>query len=246
MRINKMLKIDLHLHTIMSGDSHNTIFEYINRAKELKMKVIGISDHGPDLENSKVHRYYLGNLERIPKKIYGIRILNGVDANIINIKGDIDLLDKTIKKLDYVIANVHKGAGFDINNSKNNTKALVNAIRSKKMNIISHPFHTYEVPTDIKIIFEEACKNNILLEVDLAYLKKRFIQKNTIPNLKCMIDIVKKYKKKVIVNSDSHNIWELGDDSVLTKELKKKIGLTDDLIINNYPKELEKFLGVKF
>jgi putative hydrolase len=241
-----MLKIDLHLHTIMSGDSHNTILEYINQAKKLKMKVIGISDHGPNLDNSLVHRYYLGNLERIPEKVEGVRILKGVEANIINTKGGLDISDKTVGKLDYVIANIHYGTVYDVNASKKNTKSLVNAIKSGKIDIISHPFYTKEVSTDIKVIFEEACKNDVLLELDLAYLKKRFIQQNTISNLKLMISIVEKYKKKVILNTDSHNIWELGDDSVLTKELKRKIGLTDDMIINNYPKELEKFLGVKF
>ena len=241
-----MLKIDLHLHTLMSGDSHNTVYEYIQRAKELKMKAIGVSEHGPNLENSKVHRYYLWNLERIPEKVDGVRILKGVEANIISTKGRLDVPDKTLKKLDYIIANIHKGAGYNVNDTKKNTKSLVNAIRSGKIDIISHPFHTKEVPADIKIIFEEACKNNVLLEIDLAYLKERFIQKNTIPNLRIMIGIVKKYNKKVIINSDAHNIWELADDSALTKKLRKEIGLTDDLIINNYPKELEKFLGVKF
>jgi putative hydrolase len=41
-----MLKIDLHIHTIASGHAQNTILEFINQAKDLKMEVIGISDYG--------------------------------------------------------------------------------------------------------------------------------------------------------------------------------------------------------
>lgn len=241
-----MLKIDLHLHTIISGDSHNTIFEYINQAKKLKMKVIGFSEHGPSLFMSQNNRIYLGNLRRIPERIYSVRILRGVEANIINTKGELDIPDKTLDKLDYVIANIHRGSAYKANSIRNNTNALVNAIKSGKITIISHPFVTKGYPIDLKVVCEEACKNEVLLEVDIAYIIKRKITSETIPNLKMMIDIVKKFGKKVIVNSDSHNIWELGDDSVLTENLKKEIGLTDKMIINNYPKELEKFLGVKF
>ena len=45
------------------------------------------------------------------------------------------------------------------------------------------------------------------------------------------------------VNTDAHNIWELADDRPL-KKIKKKIGLTDKMIINNYPKELLKQLNI--
>jgi histidinol phosphatase-like PHP family hydrolase len=83
-----------------------------------------------------------------------------------------------------------------------------------------------------------------LSEVNLHYISDGEIEENIIENLKILVQTVKKYNRKVIVNSDAHNIWELGDDSAL-KKIKKKIGLTDNLIINNYPKELLKLLKIK-
>lgn len=103
-----MLKIDLHIHTVASGHAHNTILEYINQVNKLKMKAIGISDHGPSDTESVVSRIYFLTIGRIPKKVDGVRILKGVEANIINVKGDIDVDDKVIERLDYVMANFHK------------------------------------------------------------------------------------------------------------------------------------------
>jgi histidinol phosphatase-like PHP family hydrolase len=60
-------------------------------------------------------------------------------------------------------------------------------------------------------------------------------------NLRAMIDVVKKNNKKIILGSDAHNIWELADDSVL-KDIKKETGLTDKLIINNFPSEIFKII----
>lgn len=238
-----MLKIDLHIHTIASGHAQNTILEYINRAKELKMKIIGFSEHGPAVPGS-VSETYFKCLDRLPRYVNGVMILRGAEANILDRKGGLDISDKTIEnKLDYVIVQFHKNTGWNGVGIKANTAALVKAIRSGKINIISHPYLHHDFPLDIKKVSDEACKNNVLPEVNLHYLTYDKVKDTIMTDLKTMIGIVRKNKKKIIVNSDAHNIWELGDDSAL-KKIKKKIGLTDNLIINNYPKELLRKLKI--
>lgn len=238
-----MLKIDLHIHTIASGHAHCTILEYIQQAKKLKMKAIGITEHGPGYAETIVSYTYFRELGRIPKVIDGVKILKGVETNIINTKGELDLDDETLKRLDYVMANIHSDTPYKNKGYKINTQAIINAIKSRKINILTHPFAEKGFPSDIKKVSEEACKNNVLLEIDVAYLSKRRLNETTVSNLKIMLDAVKKYKKKIIIGTDSHNIWELGDISNLDK-IKKEIGLVDNLIINNYPKELFKLLKI--
>jgi len=237
-----MLKIDLHLHTIASLHAFNTLCEYIEQAKKNKMKVIGISDHGPATESSLTDNIYFRTLDRIPKKVSGIRILRGAEANIIGPDGEIDLSEKALAKLDYVIANFHLRSGYEDKGKKKNTQAMIKAIESGKINIISHP-HVIDTPIDHKKIYETACKNSALLEINLSYLAARRINKETLFGIKEIVDTAKRFKCKVIVNSDSHCIWELGDDSNL-KKYKKELGLTDSMIINNYPKELFKLLKI--
>lgn len=239
-----MLKIDLHIHTIASGHAYNTIFEYINRAKELKMKIIGFSEHGPSVEGSVCETYFKC-LNRLPRYVDGIMILRGAEANIVDRKGTLDISDKTIeKKLDYVIAHFHKETGWKNQGIKVNTATLVKTIKSGKINIIAHPYLHHVFPLDIKKISEEACRNNVLLEINFHYLSDGKIKDTILSDLKIMVETVKRYKKKILLSSDAHNIWELADDSAL-KKIKKKIGLTDSLIINNYPKELLKLLKIK-
>jgi len=239
-----MLKIDLHIHTLASLHAQSTIFEYINRAKELGMEVIGISEHGPDLESSHADHNYFNTICRIPHWINGIRLLRGVEANIIDKEGNIDVTDRMLNDLDYIMAGFHFKAGYEDSGKAGNTEAMIKVIKSGKVDILTHTFVTQFFDIDMKKVAEAACKNMVLLEINLSYIRKRKLRADTIENLKIIIRTVKKYKQKVIVNSDSHNIWELGDDSSL-QPIKKKIGLTDNLIINNYPKELFKILKVK-
>ena len=237
------MKIDLHIHTVASGHAHNTILEYMNQAKKLKMKAIGISDHGPNVADAIISELYFRTLRQIPRKIGGLLIFKGIEANIINENGDIDISDGTIESLDYVMANFHKNTDYQDRGKKLNTEVILKTIKSGKVNIISHPFLTKFFNIDIKRMSEEACKNNVLLELNLYYLSKSKNNPDIIPNIKIMVDVVKQYKKKFIIGSDAHNIWELADDSSL-KAIKKQIGLTDNLIINNYPQELFKLLKI--
>jgi len=242
-----MLKIDLHLHTIASGHAHNTILEYINQAKKLKMKMIGFADHGPSLRGVSVDEWYFQLQKRIPKIINGIRILKSIETNIINEKGGLDISDKVITEyLDYVIANFHDGSAYNDLGQKRNTEVMIKAIKSGKIDIISHPFAIKEIKIDIEKVSKAACLNNVLLEVNTSYLTARQIEKHpgNLLGLGKIIKTAKKYNKKVIIGSDAHNIWDMADDSNL-KKIMKEIGLTDKMIINNYPKELMKMLKIK-
>jgi putative hydrolase len=239
-----MLKIDLHLHTVASGHAQCTLVEYIKQAKKLNMEVIGISDHGPDNKETLTTEVYFRTLNRLPEVIDGIRVLQGIEANIINEMGEIDASNELVGRLDFIMAGFHENAGYIDQGKEGNTDTLVKLIKSGKVDIITHPFNTRAYDVDMNKISEEACRNDVLSEVNLSYIKGKKVQPFTIPNLKTIIEVVKKNKKKVILGSDSHNIWELGDDSSLDS-IKKEIGLTDDLIINNYPKELFKSLNIK-
>ena len=240
-----MLKIDLHIHTVASGHAHSTIAEYINRAKELKMKIIGISDHGPSLDCTLADVVYFKQAFRIPKIIDGIRVLKGVEANIINEKGDIDLPDTVLEKLDYVLAAFHFITPYKDAGEEKNTKAMINAIRSGKINILSHPFvNNNKFCYNLEKIAETACEHNVLLEVNTSYIKEHRLTDQLVENIKLMLKVVREHNKKVIVNSDSHNIWELGDDTPL-KKIQSRLRLEKELIINNYPGELLKLLKIK-
>jgi putative hydrolase len=238
-----MLKVDLHIHTIYSGHALNTMLECINRAKELKMEVVGFSDHGPSQSGCLVNESYLNTLHRMPRTVNGMRILHGIEANIINKNGSLDIPDEIITgKLDYVMAAIHPGNDYKDLGIKGNTEATIKTIKSGKVNILTHPYLCL-LSICTEEVYESACLHNVLLEVNISSLQKKFFNEKRVSDIKKMVQIVKKHNKKVIVGSDAHNIWEMGDDSNL-KKIQKEIGLTDEMIINNYPQELMQLLRI--
>lgn len=237
-----MSNIDLHNHTIASGHAANTIDELCIQARERGIKYLGITDHGPSMEGAP-HEGYFWLAKRIPKEINGIRVLFGVEANIVDEKGNLDLNDQTLAFQDIVIAGIHAKTPYEqnVNNTCcNNTKAIINAIEKKKCNILAHPIvELFDV--EIKEITECSIANNVLLELNCQVFEK--INECILEKYIEMIEIIKRMNARLIISSDTHYKHQLGDFQPVLK-YRKILGLDDSLIINSYPDELKRY-GVK-
>ena len=53
--------IDMHTHTVASGHAYSTIHENVQFAKKHGIKILGMSDHGPDMLGGP-QLYFFNNL----------------------------------------------------------------------------------------------------------------------------------------------------------------------------------------
>ena len=82
---------DIHTHSIASG--HGTICTISDMAKAASkkgLKLLGITDHGPGTLAAGTSSYFR-SLTYAPKKRFGIELLFGVELNILDIDGHLDL-----------------------------------------------------------------------------------------------------------------------------------------------------------
>lgn len=234
-----MYKLDLHIHTIASGHAANTFDELCTYASQKKMKCIGITDHGPSMEGAS-HDGYFWLAKRLPKKIGDLNVLFGIEANINDTHGTIDLSDELLEFQDIVIAGLHKRTPYIKqveNNCVNNTKAIIAAIESGKCNIISHPIVEY-FDVDIKEITECAISNDVLLELNGQIFEQ--MNQKLLEQYCYMVEIVSKYHGMVILGSDTHYKNQLGDFSTILK-YSQILGLNDSIIMNQNIEELRRF-----
>jgi putative hydrolase len=76
------INADLHTHTVASGHAYSTVDEMARGAFNKGIKLIGITDHGPKLPGGP-NVYHFGNFSIVPDELYGVRIVKGVEANIL-------------------------------------------------------------------------------------------------------------------------------------------------------------------
>lgn len=234
-----MYNLDFHIHTIASGHAANTFDELCTYATEINMKYIAITDHGPSMDGAP-HDGYFWMSKRLPKKIGDLNVLFGIEANINDANGTIDLSDELLEQQDIVIAGLHKRTPYVNmveNNQINNTKAIISAIESGKCNIISHPIVEY-FNVYMKEITECAISNDVLLELNCQIFER--MNDYLLDEYCKMVEIVSKHHGMVIMGSDTHYKNQLGDFSPILK-YKQRLGLNDSILINQNVEELGRF-----
>ena len=81
--MNHPFVLDIHTHTIASGHAYGTIREMAQAASGRLLSLLGVSEHAPGIPGT-VDPIYFTNLSVIPKTLYGVTILHGCEANILN------------------------------------------------------------------------------------------------------------------------------------------------------------------
>jgi putative hydrolase len=229
---------DLHLHTVSSGHAYNTIYEYAEYAKELGLKLIAMTDHGPSMGGAP-HLYHFANMHCLPSHIKGVRVLKGIEANIINEAGDLDLPEEFLKEMEIVLASFHIYLGYEGSDPKKNTEALIRVLKNPKVNILAHPDNP-QFPVDLEAVVEACKKCGVLPEVNNSSFTGVIRKGSHDPCLK-MLRYVKKIGWKVAFGSDAHCLQHLGEFSEAEK-VTKEAGLGPDDIVNTSMKMIEKYV----
>ena len=233
--------IDLHTHALSSGHAYSTILEIAREASNKGMKYIAITDHGPSMRGAP-NILHIGNLRVIPNTIYGVEVLIGVEANILNEEGELDVPEKVLKNLDIVLAGFHEGP-IKLANVESNTKTILNVMDNKYVDIIVH-LGNPKFPVDKEKVVLKAKETNTLIEINnSSFLTSRVGSEDNCHEIALLC---KKHHVPIIVNSDSHFALDVGNLDMAIK-LLKDIDMPEELIINltverfeNYMKAMDK------
>ncbi len=214
------IKADYHIHSTYSKNKHgkSSIEEIAQRAHEIGLEEIAITDHGPGHYLFGIKRKLISEAKNVVvetrKKYPDLKILFGVEANILDYKGRTDIDSEILKHCDIILCGFHLAALFSSagdfwnfivknhfakNNKKlyhemveKNTQAVINAMKNYKIDILTHPGD--KIPVNIDKIAEAAEKTNTMLEINNSHghLNKEELIRAS------------KYKVEFVISSDSH------------------------------------------
>lgn len=233
------LLLDTHCHTISSGHAYSTIKEIAEAAADSGLKLIAMTDHGPAMPGGP-SLFHIGNMRVIPEYIKGVRVLKGVEANIMDFDGGLDIPEKYLKKLDIVIASLHEVC-IDPGTVEENTRALIGAMSNPYVDIIAHPGNPY-YPIDIDRLLQCAMDTETLIEIN----NSSFLGSRKGSDENCRI-IAKKAKDMGVVlaaGSDCHICYDVGKFNKI-EEIFNELEMPEELVINTDPQKLIDYLNKK-
>lgn len=241
-----MIKIiaDYHTHTIYSHGK-GTILDNVSEARYKGLKEIAITDHGFKHFAFGVKRRKLEKMRQeiddINKRFEDIKVLLGIECNIISKDGAIDIDDASLKYLDILALGYHmmvipdgvidyhhiyvKNYLYRLKKVKNyriiqdNTDTMIKAINNYKIDFITHP--GARIPMDINKLAIGASKVGTALEI------------NANSNVMTVEEIKNAASSgvKFVINSDAHTPTDVGNFKS-GPNLAKEAGLTKEQILN--------------
>lgn len=221
-------KLDSHAHTLASGHAYNTIMEMAKAAADQKLELLAITDHAMAMPGT-CHSFYFMNLRSLPRSMYGIEVLFGSEVNIMDYDGKLDMNQGLLEQMDVVVASMHTPC-LKPGTMKEVTEGYLKVIENPFVNIIGHPDDA-RYPVDFEMIVPAAKEHHVLLELNNSSLKPDSSRKDPLPNDIRMLELCKKYHAQIIVDSDAHNVWEVGDHDY-AYELLKAMDFPAELVVN--------------
>lgn len=230
-----LLTGDYHTHTPYSHGK-NTVDENTRQAKAIGLKEIAITDHG--------FRHVIYNLRRkdVPtlrqecaaaQEKHGVKVLMGVEANILGPSGKTDFKASDYDNFDIFLCGYHvlifyqnlwRYFSYGMPNYlisvllksstkaqiKRNTKAYVNAVKNNPIDVLTHV--GFCSPANALDVAKCAADYGTYLE--LSSKKQHFTDEQ-------LCDIIAKTSARFVINSDAHSADRVGDTALIEKQLAR-------------------------
>jgi putative hydrolase len=230
------IAIDTHTHTVASGHAYSTVYELALGARRRRLEGFVVTDHGPALGGG-THPYHFSNMRILPERIRGVRLYRGVEANILDLGGSLDLADEYLEQLHFVYAGLHELC-FPSRGVEENTQALEAALRNPLVDAVSHPGNP-RYPVDIARVVRAAGENGKAIEINDSSFR---IRKGSHESCFEFAKLCAQTGTSVVCGSDAHywsDVGRLEQALALIREAR----VPKELVVNSSHKAFEAFLA---
>lgn len=228
---------DTHAHTVASDHAYSTVHDYFRIARDKGLQLFSITDHAPTMPDG-AHYWHFGNMKVIPRVVENVAMLRGIEANILEPEGGVDIPEKLHGFLDFAIASFHEPV-FSPADEATNTRAMINTIASGHCQIIGHPGNP-NYPIDVEEVIRAAKDNNVLLEINNSSFTHSRLGSE--PHCRHILEMIDRLDWKVSFGSDSHVAFTLGEfDQAIAQA--EAVGFPESRIVTANAPRFLKFLG---
>lgn len=228
--------VDPHTHTVASSHAYSTISEYVAEARRKGVRLFANTDHGPAMPGAP-HPWFFGNLHVIPRVLDGVGVLRGIEANILDDTGRVDVPEEAAGRLDVVLASLHDPV-FPPATRAEHTRALVHAIAGGRVDVVGHPGNP-AFPIDVEVVVRAAVEHGVALEINNSSFGPS--RKGSGPYCRAVAEAARDLGAFLVMSSDAHFAGALGGFSDAFA-LLEQVEFPKERILNASPRTFLDFL----
>ncbi len=233
-----MLLHDLHIHSLRSPCGTMTYGELVQAAADLGVRSIAITDHGLGMGLNRFTFHILA--KRFPAEHLGVRVYKGIEANVLDADGTVDVPQEVLPWFDYIALGLHPIQGlWPDSGVQANTDTVLSALRRNPwIDALAHatqrthpldPDRLLPVMAELGVAFEVNECSHLYDKAD-AELTARWLQQAV------ALDV------PVVTNSDAHVVTEMAQDEHIRGVLYRA-GLEMDVAVNATDESVATFVA---
>ena len=229
---------DFHTHTLYSPHAYSTITENAAAAKRAGLRLMACTDHGGATPDSG-HHWHFTNMRILPPYIEDVRVLRGIETDVLDTTGRIDMPERVLDGMDLVIASMHTSTMPD-GDVEEMTAAWLAVAKNPLVDIIGHPGQQ-RYAFDYERVIPVFGEYGKVVEINEGTFR---VRRDAIENCKRIALLCKQHGVRVAINSDAHYHAHVGQFENAVA-LLEEIAFPPELIVNNSEQTLTVFLQEK-
>lgn len=229
---------DFHTHTVFSPHAYSTITENAAEAERDGLLAIAMTDHGMAIPDS-THHWHFTNMKILPAYIHGVRVLHGIESNVLDADGRLDTPDTVLEGMELTIASMHAGVMADPS-IENCTRAWCAIAENPLVDIIGHagtPLFAFDFETVIPVF----AQHGKVVEVNEGTFR---VRQDSYENCKRIIQLCKQHGVRIALDSDAHFHTHVGK-TPHAAALLEETAFPPELVVNSSQERLNAFFEEK-
>jgi putative hydrolase len=228
-----MIAVDLHSHSLASLCGVHTVVEMLTRARELDLKALAITDHGPAL-GSRLNSVFF---ERLVDPVPGVRLLKGLECNLGERPGTTDLPAAYLRYCDVILVGLHANTPKG-RSAREYTDLLVAALEVNPfLDIVVHA-NSQDYPLDFRRLARAVRDLDRAIELNNSKVALGRVGSEVTESL---LEACIREACPVVVTSDAHTLDEIGRDEAI-RSIMSSMRFPQELVVNRTAEAAFAFL----
>ncbi len=170
-------------------------------AFEKGLCLLAITEHSVKMPGT-CHEFYFQNYRILNRNAYDVPTLFGVELNILDEKGSVDMSEELLSTMDVAIASLHPPC-VPFMSKKEVTDCMIRILGNPMIQIIGH-LDDDRFPVDYDEVARAAAANHKLFEINNSSLAPTSYRPGAHDNYLRLLDACVRHDVEIILNSDAH------------------------------------------
>jgi putative hydrolase len=229
------IAVDTHTHTVLSGHAWSTLEENARAAAKNGVKIMCVTEHGSHMPGSGPY-FLTHSMRMLPPSIDGVRLLKGLEFDIIDYSGQVCLQEKYMPNIEFGVVSMHDVC-IKPGSRAQHTEAYLAALQLPRVDVVGHPGQP-KFPCDEEAIVLEAGRLGKMIEINNNSFSARQGSKE---NCARFARLCRQHDVRVCVASDAHYSSMVGNVP-LALAMLEELAFPQELIVNATVERFEDYL----